>query len=79
LYQTLLPDFAICENYVKSPNGLKHYHLFYPNDKRSIYSFFIETPSLQKPLFIVKLYNIIKDSEDFNINQFTEWELIKKV
>jgi hypothetical protein len=64
----------ICEHYIKSPNGLKHYRLFYPNDKRSIYSFFIETPSLHKPLFIVKLYNIIKDSEDFNINQFTEWE-----
>ena len=69
----------ICEHYIKSPNGLKHYRLFYPNDKRSIYSFFIETPSLHKPLFIVKLYNIIKDSEDFNINQFTEWELIEKV
>lgn len=40
------PGFEyICEHYIKSPNGLKHYRLFYPNDKRSIYYFFIETPS----------------------------------
>jgi len=32
--------------------------------------FYWTAPSSQT--FIVKLYNIIKDSEDFNINQFTE-------
>ena len=62
----------ICNDYVKSPNGLKYYRLFYPNDSRSIYFFFKDTPTLHKPLHIVKLYGIIKESDDFSIDYFTE-------
>lgn len=55
---------------VLKPQGLCYYRSFYPRSKKSIYTFFKENAELHQPTYSTTLYNVFKESEDFNFADF---------
>ena len=55
---------------LSKPHGLKFYRAFYPREERSVYSFFKGNSDVQQAGSSEMLYNIVKESEDFNLAEF---------
>ena len=56
---------------LSKPHGLKFYRTFYPREGLSVYSFFKNTPDVQQASSSEILYNVVKESEDFNLAEFS--------
>lgn len=56
------------------PHGLKHYRTFFPRDKKTVFSFYLEkygSNNANVSVFDIKqLYELLKESEDFSIEDF---------
>lgn len=64
--------FEYLSNRVLSkPEGLNFYKVFYPREGKSVYSFFKSNPAVQRASSSDILYTSVKDSEDFNLAEFT--------
>lgn len=64
--------FEYLSNRVLSkPNGLKFYRAFHPREEQSVYSFFKGSPDVQQAGSSEILYNVVKESEDFNLAEFS--------
>ena len=64
--------FAYLSNLVLGkPQFLKYYGAFHPRSEKSVYAFFMENPGVQQAGFSTVLYDTVKDSEDFNLAEFT--------
>ena len=64
--------FEYLSNRVLSePEGLNFYKVFYPREGKSVYSFFKSNPDVQRASSSDLLYTSVKDSEDFNLAEFT--------
>lgn len=50
---------------------LKYYRAFYPRSEKSIYAFIKDTSGVQQAGFSAILYDTVKESEDFNLAEFT--------
>ena len=64
--------FEYLKNRVLTPTGLAEYRAFYPQDLRSEYGFFKDTPSLHKNKYIKEIFETVKSCEDFNLTEFTK-------
>ena len=62
----------ICERVLKNPDGLSLYKTFFPQEDKSVYSFFKETISLHCVYSIEIIYDAIKDCDDFNFAEFAK-------
>ncbi len=62
----------IAENVLLTVNGLEYYRLFYPRTKKSIYEFFKENNKIHIPYYTERLYKILKDCNDFNVDEYME-------
>lgn len=62
--------FEYLKNPVLTPTGLTEYRAFYPQDLRSEYGFFKDTPSLHKNKYIKEIFETVKSCEDFNLAEF---------
>lgn len=52
------------------PDGLKYYRVFHPRDSRSVYDFFSENEAVQQAYSTEKLFSVLKECNDFNIDSF---------
>ena len=65
------PLFDYISNYVLlTPRGLEMYKVFHPRSNKTIYSFFIENDKLKQAYYTETLYKVLKDCDNFNINEF---------
>lgn len=63
--------FAYLSNLVLTkPQYLDYYRIFYPRDKKSVYKFFKDNTDVQKARHSNILYNTVKDSDDFQLDEF---------
>ena len=63
--------FAYLSNLVLTkPQYLDYYRIFYPRDEKSVYKFFKENTDVQKARHSNILYNTVKDSDDFQLDEF---------
>lgn len=77
-YPTLMDIISSNEevfNYISNlvlskPQGLIHYRAFYPRENKSIYTFFKDNSSVQKPDFTETIYNTVKECDDFDLSEF---------
>ena len=54
-----------------NPQYLNYYKTFYPRSEKSVYAFFKENSSVRQALFSTALYDAVRESEDFNLAEFT--------
>lgn len=60
----------ISECILLKPTGIYLYRVFYPRAEKSTYAFFTENESIQKPSYTEKLYTLLKDCDDFKVDEF---------
>ena len=53
-----------------NPRGLNMYRVFHPRAEKSICAFFKEHRELKQPCYTETIYNILKEHDEFNINEF---------
>ena len=72
MIRTTDPDlFKYTSNCVLlKPKGLDKYRVFHPRAEKTQYAFFIENSELKQPQYTEYLYKVLKDCEDFNIEEF---------
>ena len=61
----------ISEKVLTDPSGLHFYCYFYPRETKTIYEFFKEKNKVQQPGHSERLYDVLKNSDDFNLAEFT--------
>lgn len=54
------------------PRNLKYYRTFYPRDEKTVYGFFKNNRRVQQPYYSKEIYNVVKESEDFNCAEFSK-------
>ena len=60
----------ITKHVLLNPTGIYLYRVFYPRAEKSMYTFFLENESVQKPFYTESLYVVLKDSDDFCLEEF---------
>lgn len=62
----------VSKKILTKPDGLKYYRIIFPHETKSIYSFFKDSPSIHWPLYTERLYEIMKESDDFVFSEFSK-------
>ena len=60
----------IADKVLSDPRELDKYKYFYPSSEKTVTQWFKDMSSLQKPKYIDELFTVLKDEEDFDINDF---------
>lgn len=60
----------IADKVLSDPRELWKYQYFYPSGEETVTQYFKENLNLQKPKYIGELFELLKDEEDFDINEF---------
>ncbi|MFR9278395.1 hypothetical protein C7381_105129 [Ezakiella coagulans] len=60
----------IADKVLSDPRELNKYKYFYPSSEKTVTQWFKDMSSLQKPKYIDELFTVLKDEEDFDINDF---------
>lgn len=53
-----------------NPRGMNMYRVFYPRSEKSLLDFFKEHKELKQPCYTETIYNILKEHDGFDINEF---------
>lgn len=61
----------ISKEILTDPRGLHFYRAFYPRETKTIYEFFKENNKVQQPGYSERLYDVLKNSDGFNLAEFT--------
>lgn len=61
----------LSDDIMSKPQNLYLYRLFYPREENSVYAFFKEKRQLQDAIYSETIYNCVKDSEDFDLVDYT--------
>lgn len=60
----------IADKVLSDPRELNKYKYFYSSSEKTVTQWFKDMSSLQKPKYIDELFTVLKDEEDFDINDF---------
>ena len=60
----------VSDKILSDPNNLRLYKMFFPKGVKSTYDFFKEHTNLHKPIWTFDIYETLKNTDNFDINEY---------